>query len=69
MAKKEVQKSTWTPEQDARLRKALEDAQGTQSWSAIARTAFPDGEYNKADCTEVSFIVLLRCPVPLQLET
>lgn len=54
MAKKEVHKIAWTPEQDQALRAALEQGGGKESWGTIARAAFPDGEHDKADCTEVS---------------
>lgn len=67
MAKKDTAKTTWTPEQDALLRRTLEDAQGTASWGTIAATAFPGGEHDKLDCTEVSLLQLsLHAPAARQ---
>ncbi|GAA5885688.1 hypothetical protein JCM16303_003115 [Sporobolomyces ruberrimus] len=42
----------WTTEDDKTLREELERADGKASWTAVARNAFPDGKFTKADCVE-----------------
>lgn len=43
----------WTADDDAQLMAALERGEGTLTWSAIAREAFPDGKFGKQDCQDV----------------
>lgn len=50
-------KPKWSAEDDRTLREELERADGKASWTAVARSAFPDGKYSKADCVEVSHIL------------
>ncbi|GAA5848079.1 hypothetical protein JCM3766R1_006397 [Sporobolomyces carnicolor] len=45
-------KPKWSAEDDRTLREELERADGKASWTAVARSAFPDGKYSKADCVE-----------------
>ncbi|GAA6006249.1 uncharacterized protein JCM10292_000035 [Rhodotorula paludigena] len=42
----------WTADDDAQLMAALERGEGTLTWSAIAREAFPDGKFGKQDCQD-----------------
>jgi hypothetical protein len=53
MPKEQAEAVPWTPEDDLKLRTSLEEGEGRISWTEIARRAFPDGEHDKADCTEV----------------
>ncbi|GAA5961968.1 hypothetical protein JCM8115_001631 [Rhodotorula mucilaginosa] len=41
---------SWDETDDVRLREALERGDGKKTWSQIARDAFPDGAFGKADC-------------------
>jgi hypothetical protein len=50
---------SWDETDDVRLREALERGDGKKTWSQIARDAFPDGAFGKADCQAV------RCLLPL----
>ncbi|GAA5906846.1 uncharacterized protein JCM6883_005706 [Sporobolomyces salmoneus] len=45
-------RSKWSAEDDRSLKEELERADGKASWTAVARNAFPDGKYSKADCVE-----------------
>ncbi|GAA6018348.1 hypothetical protein JCM11491_005941 [Sporobolomyces phaffii] len=42
----------WTPDDDRTLREELERADGKASWTAVARNAFPDAKFTKAECVE-----------------
>lgn len=53
MTKEQAEAVHWTPEDDLKLRTSLEEGGGRISWTEIARRAFPEGEHDKADCTEV----------------
>lgn len=44
---------SWDETDDVRLREALERGDGKKTWSQIARDAFPDGAFGKADCQAV----------------
>ncbi|GAA5883413.1 hypothetical protein JCM3774_003676 [Rhodotorula dairenensis] len=41
---------SWDETDDVRLREALERGDGEKTWSQIARDAFPDGAFGKAEC-------------------
>lgn len=45
---------SWDKTDDVRLREALERGDGKKTWSQIARDAFPDGAFGKAECQAVS---------------
>ncbi|GAA5869062.1 hypothetical protein JCM8547_008689 [Rhodosporidiobolus lusitaniae] len=44
--------ASWSADDDAALRSALEAGDGQLSWSTIARNAFPDGKFAKVDCQD-----------------
>lgn len=42
----------WTEQDDARLKTHLERAEGKVTWAELSRNAFPDGRFNKVECSE-----------------